>query len=367
VNTRSFLRFTTNGSVPTGATVTGAKLKLYVTNNAVSTGGFEVHSEPDTWTESGTTWTNQPTWNSTVIATSSTPTTGSWLTIDLPASAVSTSGNTSLGLKYTVTGANTQFNSREDSTHKPELSISYSPFTTNSDSHYVSPVLTFGDSTAPAVPANVTPSVGPNSVTLNWDQALDTHGDNVTPAKSYTIYRGDTQIGTAGSDITTYNDNGLSSGSYTYKVKATDYCGNTSDYSDAQTATLTDQMLFTTDSAPSASTSTSTADVTVGVKFTSDVTGEVRGVRFYRAEPMGEGASIGVWGPSGTLLGSGEVTDTDSTGWITTLLQDPVKIIADTTYTVGYYTTEGKYSYTTMGLYTPLTNGNLTPVFHDAF
>jgi acid phosphatase type 7 len=59
--TRSFLRFNTNVAVPAGKVITGASLKIYVTNNAVSTGGFEVHPEADTWTESGATWNNQPT------------------------------------------------------------------------------------------------------------------------------------------------------------------------------------------------------------------------------------------------------------------------------------------------------------------
>src|SRR6266516_7736617 len=92
------------------------------------------------------------------------------------------------------------------------------------NSYYVSPVLTYADTTAPAVPTGVTPSVGPNSVTLNWDQALDTQGDNVTLATSYTVYRGSTQIGTTDADMTVLNDNGLDTGSYSYTVKATDYC-----------------------------------------------------------------------------------------------------------------------------------------------
>jgi len=359
-STRAFLRFGTNDVVPTGNVVTSAKLKIYVTNNSVTSGGFEVHPEPDTWTETGTTWSNQPTWSSTVLATSGTPTSGSWLTIDLPVSAINTAGNTSLALKYTTSGANTQLNSREDSTHKPELSLTYSSFTSTDDSYYVSPVLAYEDTAAPSAPTKLTPLVGPNNVTLTWNQSLDTQDDAVTQASVYTVYRDDEEIGTAGSDVTAFNDEGLSTGTYNYTVTAKDYCGNTSNESLATPATVNDEMLFSSNSAPSSSVSTSTDPVTVGVQFTSDVEGEVQGVRFYRAEELGEGATIGVWDDEENLLGSGTVADTDGTGWIIALFQEPVTVQADTTYTVGYYSPGGQYSYTAQGLYTPISNGNLT-------
>jgi hypothetical protein len=122
---RAFLRFDTSSAVPSGYTITGATLKIYVTNLSVTNGGFEVHPEPDTWTESGATWNNQPTWDTTVLGTSQTPTAGSWITVTLPPSAVSTSGNTSLGVRYTVSGSSAKFASREDSTNKPVLIINY--------------------------------------------------------------------------------------------------------------------------------------------------------------------------------------------------------------------------------------------------
>jgi lysophospholipase L1-like esterase len=124
-NTRAFVRFSTNGAAPSGATITGAFLKIYVTNNAVATGGFEVHSEADTWAEGSTTWSNQPTWDSNIIATSATPSSGSWITISLPTSAINVTGSTSLGLRYTASGSNAQFSSREDTTHQPQLTLAW--------------------------------------------------------------------------------------------------------------------------------------------------------------------------------------------------------------------------------------------------
>jgi lysophospholipase L1-like esterase len=123
--TRTFLRFNTNGSIPSGSTLTSAFLRIYVTNNSVTTGGFEVHPEDGSWAESSTTWSNQPTWNSTVLATSNTPTSGSWVTVSLPTSAISTNSNTSFALRYTVSGANAQLASREDSARKPQLILAW--------------------------------------------------------------------------------------------------------------------------------------------------------------------------------------------------------------------------------------------------
>lgn len=122
---RAFLRFDTSSAAPSGYSVTGATLRVYVTNIATTAGGFEAHPEPDTWSESTATWNNQPTWDTTVLGTSIAPTTGSWIAISLPASAINTSGNTSLGVRYTVSGSSAKFASREDTSHKPELIINY--------------------------------------------------------------------------------------------------------------------------------------------------------------------------------------------------------------------------------------------------
>lgn len=122
---RSLLRFATSGAVPSGKTLASATLKIWVTSMDTVGTGFEVHPASDTWTESGATWSNQPTWNSTVLASSGTPTAGAWLSITLPTSAISTSGNTSLGLKYTVSGSNAYFSSREYVPQAPQLILTW--------------------------------------------------------------------------------------------------------------------------------------------------------------------------------------------------------------------------------------------------
>jgi hypothetical protein len=118
---RSLLRFDTSG-VSASATVSAVTLRVFSTVGLTS-GGVQVHPEADGWDEATTTWANQPVWNSTVLATSTTPTGPGWLSIALPPSAVVAGGNTSVGLSYSVSSVIDRLASREDPTNPPQLVI----------------------------------------------------------------------------------------------------------------------------------------------------------------------------------------------------------------------------------------------------
>jgi hypothetical protein len=98
---RGLLRFDTSGLA--GSNIANVTLKVYSTVTATS-GGIAVHPEPDTWNENTVTWNDQPAWNTQVLATSATPTSGKWVSITLPVSAINPGGVTNLGLSYSVTG-----------------------------------------------------------------------------------------------------------------------------------------------------------------------------------------------------------------------------------------------------------------------
>jgi len=120
---RSLLKFETSVSI--GSTVVGAKLQIYPTATLTS-GGIEVHPELDSWAESTVTWSNQPAWDNSILATSATPVAGALMSVDLPVGAINTSGNTDLGLRYNVSGIIAKFSSREDATNAPQLVLTYS-------------------------------------------------------------------------------------------------------------------------------------------------------------------------------------------------------------------------------------------------
>jgi hypothetical protein len=82
----------------------------------------------------------------------------------------------------------------------------------------------------------------------------------------------------------------------------------------------------------------------IGMKFTSDVSGTVTAIRFYKGS-QNTGTHIGdLWTSTGTLLGSVTFTKETTSGWQQATLATPVAISAGTTYIVSYHTDVGHYA-----------------------
>jgi hypothetical protein len=84
----------------------------------------------------------------------------------------------------------------------------------------------------------------------------------------------------------------------------------------------------------------------VGVRFRSDITGYITGIRFYKWSFSTGTHSGHLWTNTGTLLGSVTFTGETASGWQTAYFATPVAITANTTYVASYYTTTG-YAVTT--------------------
>lgn len=128
VNNRALLRFKTASAIPTGDTVKSVQLKIYVLSDKLSSGGVEVHPSDGNWTAATVTWNNQGAWSNTVLATSGVPSVGHWLTVNLPVSAFNRSGDTTLGLMYTLDNAGFTLASREYANYGnqgPQLVVTY--------------------------------------------------------------------------------------------------------------------------------------------------------------------------------------------------------------------------------------------------
>ena len=94
-----------------------------------------------------------------------------------------------------------------------------------------------------------------------------------------------------------------------------------------------------------------TRAVEVGIKFTSDISGNVTGVRFYKAA-ANTGTHIGnLWTATGTLLAPATFTGETASGWQQVTFASPVAITPDTTYVASYYAPNGHYSATTSYFY----------------
>lgn len=83
--------------------------------------------------------------------------------------------------------------------------------------------------------------------------------------------------------------------------------------------------------------------VELGMKFTTDVSGVVNGIRFYRSTSS-TGPYVGsLWSNTGTLLGQVNITPS-GTGWQTAAFSSPIPVSPDTTYVISYHSGGGGYA-----------------------
>lgn len=73
------------------------------------------------------------------------------------------------------------------------------------------------------------------------------------------------------------------------------------------------------------------------MKFTSDATGFITGVRFFKGT-TNTGTHLGnLWSSTGTLLGTVTFVDETPSGWQLAYFPSPVAVVANTTYVVSYH------------------------------
>lgn len=84
----------------------------------------------------------------------------------------------------------------------------------------------------------------------------------------------------------------------------------------------------------------------LGVKFRTDVSGFVRGIRFYKT-PLNTGTHVGtLWNASGTQLATGTFSSESATGWQELRFTTPVAVSSDTTYIASYHSPTSFYGAT---------------------
>jgi VCBS repeat-containing protein len=117
--------------------------------------------------------------------------------------------------------------------------------------------------------------------------------------------------------------------------------------------------LFSSSNTPAQTGLNDGAQLEVGMKFTSSVSGQITALKFYRnASDTGTNV-LDLWTSTGTLLGSATFSNTAASGWQTVTLSSAVSIAPNTTYIASYHTT-GAYVATTNYFTTAVTNGPLT-------
>jgi hypothetical protein len=183
--------------------------------------------------------------------------------------------------------------------------------------------------------------------------------DGGSPITGYTVtpYVGTTAQGPTqvSGSTTTARITGLTNGtSYTFKVTATNSIGTgaASGGSNAVAPAASILELAT----PGTVDSGDTGSVVVGVKFTSDVSGSITGIRFYKGS-ANTGTHVGaLWSATGTQLAQGTFSGETASGWQTLTLATPVAVTAGTTYVASYLAPRGHYSVTSAAFANPIDN-----------
>ncbi len=173
-----------------------------------------------------------------------------------------------------------------------------------------------------------------------------------------------------------YIINGISNGNYTVTPTAIGYSfspasaavavnnGNVTGVNfTASLAPFSGETLLTTQTPVDTNQSDGPGvDYELGTTFTSDVTGLITAVRFWKSSSE-NGTHIGnIWNSSGNLLTSVTFTNETASGWQAQALPSPLAIAANTTYIVSVNTTNAYYVITQSGLASQLINQDLRSV-----
>src|SRR5207302_168863 len=81
----------------------------------------------------------------------------------------------------------------------------------------------------------------------------------------------------------------------------------------------------------------------LGMKFRSDVSGTITGIRFYKAAGDTSTHTGSLWSSTGTLLATGTFSGETASGWQQMTFSAPVGISANTTYVATYHTNGALY------------------------
>jgi len=84
--------------------------------------------------------------------------------------------------------------------------------------------------------------------------------------------------------------------------------------------------------------------VEVGVKFRSEISGYISGIRFYKSAANTGTHTANLWTGTGTLLASTTFTNETASGWQQVNLPTPIPVAANTTYVASYHAPVGHYS-----------------------
>ena len=118
--------------------------------------------------------------------------------------------------------------------------------------------------------------------------------------------------------------------------------------------------IWTSTATPALVDSGDTNPVELGVRFNSDVSGSISGIRFYKASNNTGVHTAHLWSNTGSLLGTATFSSETASGWQLATFSSPVSIAAGVTYVASYFAPGGHYS--TTGAYFTLAGVDNAPI-----
>ncbi|WP_343227689.1 putative Ig domain-containing protein [Rhizobium laguerreae] len=139
----------------------------------------------------------------------------------------------------------------------------------------------------------------------------------------------------------TFSGTPTTSGTYGVRVTATDLGGLAANETFNITATVAPATysLFNASSTPAQTNLNDGQQLEVGVKFQSNVVGDITAIKFYRSANDNGQNVVDLWTTTGTKLATATFSNTTASGWQTVNFTTPVTIAANTTYIASYHTT----------------------------
>jgi hypothetical protein len=111
------------------------------------------------------------------------------------------------------------------------------------------------------------------------------------------------------------------------------------------TAPALSYSLWTPSATPAVLDSGPDNSVELGVRFRSDVSGTIRGIRFYKSSANAGTHTGTLWTSTGTQLATGTFINETTSGWQQLNFATPVPISANTVYVASYHASSGHYSH----------------------
>jgi hypothetical protein len=151
-----------------------------------------------------------------------------------------------------------------------------------------------------------------------------------------------------GREIWSYAWTPSAPGTVTIKSRAVDDSGNIESAGAGVTAQVNLRAcpcsLWPASATPANPASSDAQAVEVGVRFSSDVSGSISGIRYYKSS-TNTGTHVGnLWSSTGTLLASATFSGETASGWQQVNFATPVAITAGTQYIASYHTNVGSYA-----------------------